>query len=123
MRLTARQYDQAIEALRDGRDQLAPDGLCCRICHDTGHQAWECGHNPLLARVACEGVATQAMKLHDRIHTIEEAMDHEDQSEALATWREDVHDFLHHLGVYDIFMGRRISPGCVVAPDAGEVTP
>jgi hypothetical protein len=117
VRFTADQYDQAIGALRDGRDQLA-DGFCCRICHDTGHQAWECGHNPLLAMGTCEGVATQAMQLHDRIHVIEEAMDDADQTEALAEWREDVHDFLHQLAAYDTSMGRRIGPGSVVLPDA-----
>lgn len=115
MRFTASQYDQAIAALRDGRDQLAPDGFCCHICHDTGHQAWECGHSPLLAMATCENVATQAMALHDRLHAIEDAMDSEDQSETLAAWREDMHDFLHHLGGY--------GPSNVVMPDSEEAAP
>jgi hypothetical protein len=46
-RLTAEQYDQAIADLQLARTQLEPDGNCCAVCGDTGHQAWECHHNPL----------------------------------------------------------------------------
>ena len=120
MRFTASQYDQAIEALRDAREQLAPDGCCCRICHDTGHQAWECGHNPLLAMATCEGVARQAAELHDRLHAIVNAMDDSDQSEAIAAWREDSHDFLHHLAGHDSFMGHRVGPASTVWPSVKE---
>lgn len=45
--VTEEDYDRAIENLRLGRKQLYPDGNCCSICEDTGHQAWECHHNPL----------------------------------------------------------------------------
>jgi hypothetical protein len=68
----------------------------------------------------CEGVVSHAARLHDRIHAIEEAMHDEDQSEALAAWREDVHDFLHQLAGYDTCMGRRVGPGIVVSPEASE---
>lgn len=46
--MTARDYDEAIIALADARKQLAPDGRGCVVCGDTGHQAMECHHNPLL---------------------------------------------------------------------------
>lgn len=120
MRFTAAQYDQAAEWLRDGRDQLRPDGGVCRICHDSGHQAWECGHNPLRAMVVCAGVAAQASALHDRLHAIEEAMNDADQSEALATWREEAHDFLHGLAGFVSHMGHQLGPASVMSPDPAE---
>jgi hypothetical protein len=118
MRFTASQYDQAIKALFDGRTQLTPDGHCCRICHDTGHQAWECGHNPLLAMATCEGIARAAETLHDRLHVIEEAMHDSPQSEEIADWREDAHDLLHHLAGHDIHMGHQVGPASVSLPEA-----
>lgn len=45
---TKQEYREAIEALKLGMTQLRPDGRSCAICEDTGHQAWECHHNPLL---------------------------------------------------------------------------
>ena len=47
-RLTATDYEEAIQALRDAATQLEPDGRNCVICHDGGHQAAECHHNPLV---------------------------------------------------------------------------
>jgi hypothetical protein len=47
-RPTVEDYEEAILALLDGMRQLTPDGENCRICHDSGHQAWECHHNPLV---------------------------------------------------------------------------
>lgn len=47
-RPTVEDYDEAIEALQDARNQVEPDGALCRVCHDGGHQAWECHHNPLV---------------------------------------------------------------------------
>lgn len=47
-RITAADYDEAIEALREARTQLEPNGHCCHVCHDDGHMAWECNHNPLV---------------------------------------------------------------------------
>lgn len=43
------QYEAAIENLQLGMTQLVPDGNECAICGDGGHQAMECGRNPLLA--------------------------------------------------------------------------
>ena len=40
-------YLKAIENLKLGMIQLEPDGNCCSVCGDDGHQAWECHHNPL----------------------------------------------------------------------------
>jgi len=47
-RITAGDYDEAIQALREAKQQLKPDGDNCRVCGDSGHQAWECHHNPLV---------------------------------------------------------------------------
>ncbi len=47
-RPTAADYDEAIEELQRARAQLAPDGNGCNVCGDSGHQAFECHHNPLL---------------------------------------------------------------------------
>lgn len=45
---TAADYAEAIEALTLAAQQLAPDGRGCNVCGDSGHQAFECHHNPLL---------------------------------------------------------------------------
>jgi hypothetical protein len=47
-RLTAEDYDEAIEQLLAARTQLEPDGRGCVVCGDSGHQAMECHHNPLV---------------------------------------------------------------------------
>ena len=57
MRFTIEQYDKAIKALEAAKTQLDPDGDECHSCGDSGHQAWECEHNPLLAMAICEGIA------------------------------------------------------------------
>lgn len=119
MRFTAAQYETAIEALRDGAGQLAPDGRNCRICHDSGHQAWECGHNPLLAMAMCEGIAKSATELHDRLHAIEETALAND---VLEPWLEDAHGHLHSLAGYDSHMGAQTGPARIVVP-AGETPP
>ncbi len=67
---TQHQYEQAIEALRLGGTQLAPDGANCAICGDTGHQAFECGRNPLVAMAICRTVARQSDALHDSLHML-----------------------------------------------------
>lgn len=56
MRFTAEQYDQVIEKLEHGRGQLAPDGNNCNICGDSGHQAPECRHNPLVMMAEAESL-------------------------------------------------------------------
>lgn len=42
------EYSDVIQALIAGFGQLKPDGNSCAICEDSGHQAWECHHNPLV---------------------------------------------------------------------------
>lgn len=116
MRFSKEQYEKAIANLQDGMKQLAPDGRCCVICHDTGHQAWECGHNPLLAMATCEGVAKSSARLHDELHEIEARMDAMNVDEAIAGWREDAHEHLHMLAGYQMHMGERIGPAKVVVP-------
>ena len=44
---TKEEYEKAIENIKLATTQLEPDGLCCTVCGDNGHQAWECHHNPL----------------------------------------------------------------------------
>lgn len=114
MRFTRAQYDAAIKALVAGKEQIAPDGLLCRICLDTGHQAWECGHNPLYAMSVCSPIATLALELHARLHTIEEEMNDSDQTDSLMDWREDVHEFLHYAGGWNAPMGQLVGPAHVV---------
>ena len=116
MRFTAAQYDAAIEALVAAKEQLEPDARCCRICHDSGHQAWECGHNPLYAMRVCEDLAAVAHKAHERLHAIEEKMSPVDKPAALDDWREDAHTLLHYLAGFDQWMGRRVGPARVVLP-------
>lgn len=111
MRFGVNQYDKAIEALRDGRDQLKPDARCCTVCHDTGHQAWECGHNPLYAMAVCEGLVKRANELHDRMH---EVSHRGAKDPALA---EDLHAFLHYLIGVESHMGSMIGPRKVSLPE------
>jgi len=68
MRFTEHQYDQAIEALQNAKQQLVPDGACCAVCGDSGHMAFECGHNPLIAVEICRVIATQAYNFHETLH-------------------------------------------------------
>ena len=67
-RFTAYQYDQAILSLQEAKKQLEPNGHCCSICTDSGHMAWECGHNPLLAVSMCQDIAISAENLHQWLH-------------------------------------------------------
>lgn len=93
VRFTRAQYEKAIEDLRSGMEQLAPDGLGCAICTDSGHQAWECAFNPLRAMAICGAIAKQ--------------------SEAL-------HESLHWLAGYETWMGERQGPSAIVMPEAGD---
>lgn len=45
---TSANYSDAMQRLIAGLGQLGPDGNPCAICGDSGHQAWECHHNPLV---------------------------------------------------------------------------
>src|SRR5881397_2334970 len=53
--LTHADYAEAIEQLQAAQTQLEPDERGCTVCWDSGHQAMECHHNPLvMARRAAE---------------------------------------------------------------------
>jgi len=57
--LENRDYDEAIEAMRDAKKQRGKEGFGCTICHDTGHTAEQCHHNPLvMARRAVQSTRT-----------------------------------------------------------------
>jgi len=86
MRFTKEQYEKAIEALKDGMTQLEPNGDNCHICHDSGHAAFECGWNPLVAVVICKDIATHSEKLHET---------------------------LHYLAGFDRYMGEQVGPAAV----------
>lgn len=94
MRFTSEQYDAAIQALQDGKTQLQPDGDHCHICTDSGHQAWECGHNPLYAIHMCETLAAESAALHET---------------------------LHYLAGFDRWMGEQVGPAHVAVPPVEPV--
>lgn len=94
MRFTIAQYDAAIQALTDAKQQLEPDGNHCAICGDSGHQAWECGHNPLRAVAMCQTIAKSSSDLHDQ---------------------------LHRLAGYDFHMGVHLGPASVIMPEPTAV--
>ena len=91
MPFTQIQYDDAIENLERGRTQLQPDGNNCAICGDSGHQAWGCGYNPLLAQKLCATIARQSDALHST---------------------------LHHLAGYNSHMGETTGPAAIIEPIA-----
>jgi hypothetical protein len=93
MRFTAYQYDKAIEALTNAKTQLEPDGNCCAVCGDSGHMAFECGHNPLFAVSMCEQIAKQS---------------------------RDLHETLHSLGGWDFAFGEQLGPAKACLPAASE---
>jgi len=70
MRFTRAQYEEVLANIKDAMLQLEPDGRCCTICHDTGHMAWECGRNPLLAMAMCEQIAQHSEQLHETLHSL-----------------------------------------------------
>lgn len=68
MRFTREQYDQAIELLQLGKEQLEPDGRYCSICTDSDHMAFECGFNPLVAMKMCEAIGKVGDEFHEVLH-------------------------------------------------------
>ena len=92
MRFTAEQYDKAIADLELAKAQLEPDGNCCAVC-GSGHMAWDCGHNPLVAVALCQRIAAE--------------------SEAL-------HETLHYLAGHDSAFGVQVGPAKVILPTAGD---
>lgn len=68
MMFTPAQYDAAIANLTAAKKQLEPDGLPCSVCSDSGHAAWHCGHNPLVAVRLCLSIAEHSENLHTKLH-------------------------------------------------------
>ena len=126
MRFTKEDYEHAIKHLQEGMKQLEQDGRCCSICEDTGHMAWECGHNPLVAIALCNGIATRAGELHDLLHhptghpanecILSRVLDLVDTEEWAAELlaaegiSDQLHHFIHWLAGYDSWMGELVGP-------------
>lgn len=70
MRFTKDQYERAIDAMTAAKEQLEADGRNCAVCGDSGHQAFECGHNPLVAVAMCNQIVTESEKLHESLHLL-----------------------------------------------------
>lgn len=125
MRFTKEQYEAAIKDLQDGLTQLEPNGHGCHICGDSGHQAFECGSNPLYAIACCLGVVKSARELHERVHELEERpltqatlKQHQEDCSKL---HEDIHMFLHYLGGDMTRMGETFGPAKVKPLDPPEL--
>jgi hypothetical protein len=69
-KFTKQQYLAAAQTLLHACEQLEPDGRPCVICGDTGHQAFECGHNPLVAVALCQKIVCQSLDLHETLHEL-----------------------------------------------------
>lgn len=115
MRFTREQYEAAIANLQDAMVQLVPEARCCAVCGDSGHLAYECGHNPLVAMAICKDIATNAETLHEEAHAFEAAHDVDPDGPVQAMLNK-LHSHLHRLAGWDSHMGVRIGPGRVVLP-------
>jgi hypothetical protein len=69
-RPTFADYEEAIADLQHAQIQLEPDGQNCSVCHDSGHQAWECHHNPLIRARMAVAYENWAEKTHEDLHSI-----------------------------------------------------
>lgn len=69
MRFTAKQYDDAIEALKSAKKQLieGTQDEGCEVCGGNCHPDY-CGFNPLYAQYLCNLMAEQSHQLHDTLH-------------------------------------------------------
>lgn len=108
-RFTKEQYRNAIKDLVDGLTQLEPNGHGCHICGDSGHQAWECGSNPLYAITVCRVVADRATELHEKMHAIT-LVDGDLPRMQIAAMYDELHHFLHYLSGQDVYMGESYGP-------------
>lgn len=70
MRFTKEQYDNAIENLQLAKQQLEQEAHPCTVCGDSGHLAYECGFNPLVAVAMCNSIAKGSEVLHDTLHLL-----------------------------------------------------
>jgi hypothetical protein len=116
MRFTREQYVAAIANLSDALDQLVPDGRSCAICHDSGHQAWECGHNPLYAMACCTEITARTKDLHEAFHATDKAANDRNVDAEISDQREDAHELLHALCGACSHMGSMVGPAKVVLP-------
>lgn len=118
MRFTEEQYKKAIEHLQDARTQLEPNGNGCHCCGGSGHQAFECGHNPLVAMAMCRDIVTRANALHDIVHRLgdEPRCDGPHDRVLVVATINRMHEFLHALAGFDTYMGVQIGPARVVLP-------
>jgi len=91
MIFTIDQYDQAIKALQEARQQHidGTTGQGCSVCGGNCHPD-QCGFNPLYAMEICSRIANQ--------------------SEAL-------HESLHQLSGFQTYMGETVGPAKVVLPE------
>lgn len=105
-RFTDEQYAKAIAHLQDARTQLEPNGHGCHCCSGSGHQAFECGHNPLGTDIVAHAEA-----LHVAIHLLG---DTPCAGPIEAATLERLHEFVHTLAGHDTYMGVRIGPARVV---------
>lgn len=110
MRFTAKQYDEAIKNLTDAKLQLEPDGRNCVVCGDSGHQAFECGWNPLVAVEICCSIAKEARALHDKIH----------ENRFEGTHEEKLHEILHWLAGHNTSMGEVCGPARIMKITASD---
>jgi hypothetical protein len=113
VRFTRAQYEHAIAALTSGLGQLEPEAACCAICGDSGHLAFECGHNPLVAMAMCEAIARRANELHDHVHVLLVAKQRRAVMLALV---DRLHEYLHEIAGHDSYMGVQTGPARVVLP-------
>jgi len=114
VRFTDEQYAKAIAHLEDARTQIKPNGNGCHCCGDSGHQAFECGHNPLVAMGMCHDIAIRAEALHDMLHKITDG--HELPSVVDQALLNRLHAFLHTLCGACTYMGVQVGPARVVLP-------
>lgn len=66
--ITRAEYEEARAAIDKALAQLEPDGRCCVLCQDGGHQAWECRFNPVRAMKQRDSLVEFLDEVHERIH-------------------------------------------------------
>lgn len=136
MRFTIEQYQKAIANIAGATTQLTPDSHPCMVCGDSGHQAFECGRNPLVAMQMCEMVTKRARELHDALHELEKRfpavadlftvgkVPSSSAIEAAGAMADDAqelvtttHEFLHFLAGFNVHLGMQVGPARVILPE------
>jgi len=76
--ITMQEYGEAVEAITNAQEQMIPDGRNCMVCGDSGHQAWECHHNPIVMMRRARTTETEFRCFHcgDVFTTEESAHEH-----------------------------------------------